>query len=417
MFKKELVIDYFKDYENVPEHIMPRELKVPCDSNFIISIIGPRRAGKTFFFFNLMSKLKPNVYLNFEDTRLLDVSYKEIRDLLRIFVEIYNKKIKYLFLDEIQNIKGWEKIVRELNDLHKYKIFLTGSSSKLLSREIATSLRGRTLSYQLLPFSFTEFLRFKKIKVGKYLGKDDEAKIKNLLREYLEFGGFPDVVQSDKKIYILKEYSDLILFRDFIERHKIRNLNVARMIHTFMLQNFSKEISVKKIFNKIKTSAKVAKDTVYDYVENLEDTMFFFFLKKFSKKVHIRESWPKKIYICDTGLAKVARFNEDMGKLMENVVFLQLLREKNKQPLQEIYYYKLPDAEVDFVVKETRIRQLIQVSYDINESKEREIRSLLKASEDLKCRNLLIITWDYEGEEKGIKFLPLWKWLLGRNMR
>ena len=420
MIKRDDIVDYFREYEDIPK-AMQRDLKVPLDSDFIISIIGPRRAGKTYFLFSLCEKLTDATYLNFEDSRLIETEAKEIRELIRIFIEIYGKTPKYLLLDEIQNVEDWEKIVRELYDLRKYRIFITGSSSKLLSKEIATQLRGRSLSFILLPLSFREFLRFKKIKVNKFLGKDERAKIKNLLRNYIEFGGFPDVVKNEEKVKILKEYSDLILFRDFIERHRVKNLDLARALHTFMIQNFSKEVSIRALFNKLKTSLPVAKDTVYEYVTKLEDTMFFFFLRKFSERVHLRELWPKKIYICDTGLTKTIRYSQDYGKLIENVVFLELLKKTNIKPLLEIYYWKdYQQREVDFVIREgMKVGQLIQVTYASarDEIERREIKALIKASNELRCKNLLIITWDYEEEEvidsREIKFIPLWKWLLG----
>ena len=410
------IIDYFKEYEKLKFKIVERELEVPINSNFIISIIGPRRAGKTYFLLDLYSKLKNSIYLNFEDTRLSNVSYKEVRDIMRLFIELYGIEPKYLLLDEIQEVDGWEKIIRELHDLRKYKIFITGSSSKLLSKEIATKLRGRSLSYFLLPFSFREFLKFKKIEHSKYMSKNEKAKLRGLLREYLEYGGFPDVIKSEEKIGILKEYSDLILFRDFVERHKIRNLDLARILHYFMLQNFSKEVSINEIFNRIKVNIKAAKDTVYEYVTKLEDTMFFFFLRKYTKKAHLRETWPKKIYLCDTGLAKVVKFSTDYGKLMENAVFLELFRTKNKNKLLEFYYFPSNDYEVDFIVKEgQKIKQLIQVTYS-GKIKERELKSLIKASKELKCKNLLMITWDYKGEKiienNKIKFIPLLEWLI-----
>ena len=422
MFVRDEVIDYLREYENIPEDILERELKVPLESNFIVSIIGPRRAGKTYFLFLLYKKIANCVYLNFEDSRLAEITHKELRDVIRIFAEIYGRYPSCLLLDEIQNVEGWEKIVRELYDLRKYKIFLTGSSSRLLSKEIATQLRGRSLSFSLLPFSFREFLAFEHIAIEKYLSRDDEARMKNLLRNYMEFGGFPDVVKNEEKLKILKEYADLILFRDFIERHKIRNIDLARMIHTFMMQNYSKEISIRSLYGKLKTNVRVGKDTVYNYVTKLEDTMFFFFLKKYSTKAHLRESWPKKIYLCDTGLTKIVRYSQDYGRLMENIVFLDLLRRKNNNPLAEFFYLKLIDGEIDFVVKEgTTIEQLIQVTYASgkDEIEKREIKSLIKASEQLKCDNLLIITWDYEDEiiieDKKIRCTPLWKWLLEKE--
>ena len=302
---------------------------------------------------------------------------------------------------------------------------MPGSSSRLLAREIAIQLRGRTLTYILLPFSFTEFCKAKKIIVNDLLSRDEEAKFIALLREYLQFGGFPDVVLSEDKLKILKEYSDLILFRDFIERHEIRNLSLARHIFSFITQNFSKEISVNSLYNRFRSSGlRVSKDTIYEYLEKLEDTLFVFFLQKYSLKVHMRESYPKKVYVCDTGITRVTRFSEDLGKLMENAVFLELRRRENANPLQEIYYFKnAQQYEVDFVVKEgMEVKQLIQVCYasSFDEVEHRELRALLRAKDVLNCKNLVVITWNYEdtreirwfGKSGKIKFLPLWKWLL-----
>jgi len=244
---------------------------------------------------------------------------------------------------------------------------------------------------------------------------DEEARLKGMLREYLEYGGFPDVVKNEYKINILREYSDLILFRDFIERHRIRNLEVARFLHNFVIQNFAREISVRKIYNRmVSSNMRVSKDSVYSYVSKLEDTMFFFFLNRYTEKVHMRESWPKKIYLCDTGLSKVMRYREDYGRLMENAVFLDLMRRRNEEPLMDIYYLRTQSEEIDFVVKEgSRIRECIQVTYASgkDEMDDREIKALKKAGEVLGCRKRTVITWDYE-EEGEIRYIPLWKWLL-----
>ncbi len=414
------IIDYLKEYEKFQPELIERELKVPLDSKFIISIIGPRRAGKTYYLFQLSRKVKNYLYLNFEDSRLYDLKPKDLREVIRISIEIYGKEPDYLFLDEVQNLKGWEIIVRELHDLEKYKIFLTGSSSKLLSKEIATQLRGRTLSYLLLPFSFREFLKAKKIKIEEHLSKDEVAKIRHYLKEYLEFGGFPDVVLNEQKIKILKEYADLILFRDFIERHKIKNIGLARFLHSFIIQNFSKEISVNSLFKKLRsTGLKVSKNTLYSYISKLEDTSFFFFLRKYSIKPHLRELYPKKIYLCDTGLTKVVKYSEDIGKLMENVVFLELLRLRNENPLIEVFYWKdYQQREVDFVLKEgEKIKELIQVTYELTpENEKREVNSLIRASKELGCENLKILTWNQSEllrkDGKKISIMPLWRWLI-----
>ncbi len=414
MIEKREIVDYFREYERIHVKGIERELQVPVDSDFIVSIIGPRRAGKTYYLISLRDKLKDAIYLNFEDSRLYEATYKDIRSILRLYIENYGREPKYLLLDEIQNVPNWEIAVRELHDLRKYRIFITGSSSKLLSKEIATQLRGRTLRFYLYPFSFREYLEMMQVSYDN-LTIDDEAKLKNLLKEYLEFGGFPDVVKSNYKINILREYSDLILFRDFVERHKIKNIEVARAIHNFVLQNFGREISIMRVYNRLKSSnMRVSKDSVYSYISKLEDTMFFHFLKRYSEKVHMRESWPKKIYLCDTGLAKVVKYHADFGRAMENVVFLELMRRRNKEPLIDIYYYSYKGGEVDFMVREgERVKELIQVTNASNkeEIEERETKSLEKICKSFNCYKKTVITWDYESSG-NIQYIPMWKWLL-----
>ena len=244
-----------------------------------------------------------------------------------------------------------------------------------------------------------------------------------MLREYLDFGGFPEVVLSKNRFQkekLLKTYFDEIFLKDFVERHKIKSIEQGRLLFEFMFQNFSKEISIKNIQRYLEKRIPFSKKTIYSYLENIKDTISVFFLDKFSLSVYTRKSWPKKVYIADVGSSMPLGFFSDIGKRMENIVFLELLRRTNKKPLMEIFYWKdYQQREVDFVIKEgLKVKQLIQVSFasDRNEINEREIKSLLKASELLKCKNLLCITWDYEGVEaikrKKIKFLPLWKWLL-----
>jgi hypothetical protein len=349
----------------------------------------------------------------------MEVNFKEIRDIIRLYNEIVEYEPLYIFFDEVQNIDNWEHALRELLDTNKFTLFVTGSSSKLLSREIATSLRGRTLTYHLLPFSFREYLKAKDINLG-LISKDEAVNIKKALREYLEFGGFPEVVLESEKERILKEFYELILFKDVVERHNLKNISLARFLLSFFLQNFSKEITINRISNFFKSQGRsFGKNTLYDYVDKLEDSIAIFFLPRYSPKIYIREAWPKKIYLCDTGISKLVRFYEDLGKLMENAVFLELIRRKNEAPLSEVYYLKLQDKEVDFLIKEgVDVKQLIQVCFNIDEQdvKMREIRALVSASYKLNCTELVIITWDYEKEEvfkeRKIIFIPLWKWLL-----
>ncbi|RLJ02612.1 MAG: AAA family ATPase, partial [Candidatus Aenigmatarchaeota archaeon] len=225
----------------------------------------------------------------------------------------------------------------------------------------------------------------------------------------------------EKKERILREYFETILQKDFIERFEVVNVEIAKLIFEYLFQNFSKELSINKIARFI--SSKLGRDVknlVYEYTEKLPESFAAFFLEKFEKSVYKRKGSMKKAYICDVGLSNVIGFEKDIGKRMENTVFLELLRKTNEKPLMEIFYWKdYQGREVDFVVKEgLKVKRLIQVTYadDKDEINEREIKSLIKGSELLKCEDLLCITWDFEDEEKvegkKIKFVPLWKWLL-----
>jgi len=413
MIKKSLVEDFFsrdRKFEGIE-----RELEV-TKTNKVISIVGPRRAGKTWFFYHLLEKVEAGCYINFEDIAFRSLNPEDFFDIIKIFSEIKYKP-KTLLLDEIQVIREWQPLVRSLYD-RGYKIFITGSSSKLLSREISTQLRGRTLNYILLPFSFKEFVKAKKVKFDFHIF-EERGELLRTLREYLSYGGFPEVVLNENKNRILKQYSDEIFYKDFVERHKIKSIDFGRFLFEFSFQNFSKEVSFRKIKNFF--SNKVSDTTLYEYVEKLQDTVAVFFLEKFSPSVYLRKSWPRKIYVCDTGISEILGFSEDTGKKMENVVFLELFRRTNQNPLLTTYYWKnIHHGEVDFVIKEgAKIKQLIQVTYasSRDEIERRELKALLKASKELNCRNLVVITWDYETEEeqesRKIEFIPLWRWLLG----
>jgi predicted AAA+ superfamily ATPase len=407
--------------------VLPRSLEIQKTKQFVIPIIGPRRAGKSFFLYDLILnkfKIKDEdfIYLNIEDPEMIGASIKDILEAVSVHEEFNGKIPEYIFLDEVQNIDNWEKAVRGLYETKKHYLFISGSSSKLLSKEIATSLRGRTLTYYILPLSFREFLDFNDFNIKPLPSTSDENQIKNNLRKYMEFGGFPDIVFDDQIAdRFFKEYLDLVLFRDIIERYNIKNIFIIKFLIKSMLASFSKQSSVNSTFNTLKSQGiKVSKKTLYNYTSYLEDSFFAFFLKKFSYSVKDTEASVPKVFINDTGLitSLISGFSENFGRLMENNVFLELKRAQNKNPAMEIYYYK-NGIEVDFLIKEKlEIKQLVQVCYDIEDpdTKEREIKALLKASMELKCTDLLMITWDREEEErigdKNVIYLPLWKWLL-----
>lgn len=424
--------EYLADFQKreFPK-IVERELNV-AESQKIISIIGPRRAGKTTVLFQKMHGLVKSgvnkekiVYLNFEDPRLIEIGFKEIREIIKLQWQMYPLSMKgkmYVFIDEPQNINNWESAVRGLHD-EGFMVFLTGSSSRLLSREIATSLRGRTLSYMLLPFSFREFLKMKNATFDtQRMGSKEKSLLLSMLDEYLEFGGFPEIIlekNPENKAKIISEYSNAIVYRDIVERHKIKNAMLVKWLISLASKSFSREFSVHKAYQTLKSRGiKASKNTLYSYVSMLEESVFMFLVPAFGHSVRKADFSINKAYLCDTGFTKLAETTKDIGPKMENVVFLEL--ERRRKVLSSISYWKNPQKqEVDFVIKTGgKISQLIQVCKSLENAdvNKREISAITKAAELLKCNNLLIITEDkYSTEEyagKKIRFVPLWMWLL-----
>jgi len=420
--KKENFKFLIKEFHTEPlSETQERALKVPLFPKKIITIFGPRRSGKTFYLYSLIKNLQNQgiskdriLYLNFEDDRILPLSFKELNFLLEAYFELYpeNKKGEvFFFFDEIQNIKNWEIFIRRIYDKERVRIFITGSSSRLLSKEIATSLRGRTLSFALYPLNFKEFLGFK----GEKLEKDFEYtaqrfRIKKLLEEYLEWGGFPEVVlEKDVRLKkkILQEYFNFLVYRDLAERFSLENTVFLKELLKFLFTNITSLFSINSYFKAIKQLLPISRETISNYLSFIQETDYFFLLPLFSYSLKAQRLNPKKIICLDNGLRNIIsfRFSEDKGKLAENLVGSLLAQQKG-----EIFYWK-NKREVDFVVKEGKKLSALNISFD-EKIKDREIASLLEFKEKFKnTKNLILITKDLEKQEKGIKFIPLWKWL------
>ena len=425
---EEIIVEFHK--EPLPR-LFNRELSVPVDTDKVITIVGLRRVGKTYYLFQTIRKLmdqglekKRLFYINFEDERISDISVNDLSRIIELYYKINpDAETLYLFFDEIQLIDGWERFVRRLTEKKEVRIFLTGSSSKLLSKEIATSLRGRTLSFNLFTLSFREFLHALDFAPGSPLIESERGVLRRYLDEYLQSGGFPELLQYDRMIRLrtLKEYVDLIIYRDLVERYGIEKISALKFMIKSLIRNFARELSVRKLHNYLQSAGvSLSKTKVYEYFSYLEDINFIFLLKKYGKGVREVEGSIPKIYLIDLGFVTLHGLG-DMGRRIENVVAIELLRQKNYlKPLLEVFYWKdTYGREVDFVLAEgSEVVQLIQVCYDVSDpyTKDRELKSLIKASKELDCSNLSVITWDYECEEefRGCKvgFVPLWKWLL-----
>lgn len=401
--------------------IMPRDLNIP-ETSKIISIIGSRRAGKTFYFYQIIQNLLKNdiskeniLYINFEDDRLLPLEVDELNDLIEAYYELYpdsKKQKKYFFFDEIQNIKNWEIFVRRICDKEEIKIYITGSSSKLLSKEIATSLRGRTLTFHLHPLSFNEFLKFKNVKMEKnYEYSSQRFKIKNLFEEYLNFGGFPEVALSEKlKQEILSDYYEMFIYRDLVERFSIRNTRLLKMLTKYLITNISSIFSINSYYNSTKKEMKVSKETILEYISHLSDINLIYLVPIFSYSLKVQQVNPSKTYCTDTGLrnAVALKFSEDVGRLTENIVYIELKRRG-----KEIFYWK-NKQEIDFVIKEKNNKLLaINVNYT-DKINEREIKGLQEFQKEYKSKisKLIILSKNLEEKKEGINIIPIWKWLL-----
>lgn len=393
----------------------------------VIVITGARRSGKSFlmrqFAKALTSKgVKGNEILivNFEDPRFVGLDARILQKIYEVYLEkLAPKGRPCIFLDEIQEVKDWEKWVRTTQELKNAQIILSGSNAKLLSQELSTLLTGRHRDLTVFPLSFKEFLKFNSLTVSDELGLTRQrVEIQALLSQYLEFGGFPEVVLEKEKKEILRTYFDDILSKDLVRRFKVRKSEKLKALAKFYLTSVSSPAT----FNSTKKFLELSADTVEKFSGYLSSAYLVFFLKRFSFKVKEQERSPRKVYAIDPGLANAVsfRFSQNVGRLAENVVFLELERRKAANPRLETFYWKdSRQREVDFLVKkDLKAEQLIQVCWEVTrpETKNRELRSLRKAMKELGLQEGLVITGDEEKEEGAIKLVPLWKWLLGWRM-
>ncbi len=385
-------------------------------SNLVKVITGVRRCGKSTLAFQLL-KDKNFGYINFDDEELTEIAPEKLNDLLKSAYEVYGK-IDYLILDEVQNVNKWELFVNRLQR-QGLNIIVTGSNAKLLSKELATHLTGRHLAIELFPFSFREFLKYQGLQ-AKPETTLEIGLTKKYFQEYCQQGGFPEVLKKETefKTYLKGLYSTIII-KDILVKNRIKHQKTFKDLSIYLISNFGREVS----FNRLKNIFHLGSEhTSKNYLGFLEESCLVFLVDRFSYKKKESLIGNKKIYAIDTGLINTlsSRFSEDIGHIYENIVALELLRKKTLDSNLEIYYWKNQiQEEVDFVVKENlAVKELIQVCYDLqNElTKKRETRSLVKAMNEFKLKEGLVITEDYDSEEmingKKIKFMPLWRWLL-----
>lgn len=413
------VIDFWQK-SSQEQGLLPRSLveQIDTQTKEVVDIVGPRRSGKSSVIKLLIQKLKSkgnSLYINFEDPFFLQHSKPTvIEELIQAYTAYFSSSVSYVFFDEIQNITSWEKAIRKLRDSGQYKIFITGSSSKLLSSEFASLLTGRHISYQLLPLSFSEYLTFRNVPLpDKTQILLQSAILQKHFEEYLNIGGFPAIVLSNNQ-ELLKQYFTDIVQKDIVGRYEVRQPLILEKMAAYLISNGAKIISLSSLQKLYGISYELAST----YTDYFKDAFLLFDTTQFSYSLKTQQKALKKIYPVDVGIANAVsfRFSEESGRMLETLVFIELKRRK-----QEAYYYKTSKGkEVDFLVKEEKTKQLIQVAWDMVDvkTKQREISSLLEAMEEQRLNNGLVLTFNTKdhinADKKHIAIRPAYEWLLHR---
>jgi len=415
----------------IPRKSYVDELLKFVKTDKIVSILGVRRSGKTTLMKQMVKNLieagtdrNNTLIVNFEEPEFEGADVNFLQRIYDAYLEILKPPGKpFVFLDEIQNVERWERFVRALNERKEAFITVSGSSSKLLSEELATVLTGRQIYFEVFPLSFREFLSFERMEIG---GMREillnSSRIRSFFREYMEVGGFPEIVLNkdpDYRTRTSRSYYEDIIGRDVVQRFKVRKSDKLKALARFYLTNISSPIS----FNRISGFLRLPTETVRRFSFYLETANLIFFIKRFSWSVKEQENSPRKVYSADVGVSNTVgfRFRENLGKVAENLVAVELRRKRAQNPNLEIFYWRdLRQREVDFVIKEgLKVKELIQVCWDVSEpeTKRREVKALMKAMDEFGLQEGSVLTEDFEGEEKigkkKVVYKPLWKWLLG----
>ncbi len=382
------------------------------DSPHAVIISGLRRAGKSTLLAQMAHRLGKETfyYINFEDDRLINFQADDFNYLYQVLVELFGER-KIFFIDEIQNISGWEHFVRRFMDMG-FKFYITGSNASLLSKELGTRLTGRYVPIELFPFSFKEFLQFHKKELPNLerMTTIDKARLQNSLDEYMQFGGIPDALKYPE-LPLLRTLYDDVLYRDIATRYRLNNVSVLKDLASYLMSNTANLFS----YNKLKKQFGLGSvTTIKNYIDYMENSWLFFSLSVYDYSLKRQQIAPKKIYSIDTGMSNAVgfSFSPNAGKKLENLIFLAL-RRKNR----EFYYLTSPKGyEIDFYLPEKEI--IIQVAQNLSNQKtrEREIRAIEDVLKNKKLRRALILTDENQDtfEINGIpvEILSTAEWLL-----
>ena len=419
----------------IPEDVKSRDVDYLEKRNAATVITGMRRVGKTYVTYQRMRTLVDSgipmeriVHVNFDDDRLKGLKLEHLRLVGDIHAEMFPDAAKercWYFLDELQDVEGWELHARRLLDSHLVQLCLTGSSSKMLSSEIATQMRGRSIDVEVFPLSFAEFLRFNSlmndIPSAPYSPRT-AGLLRHSMQRYLDEGGFPDVQGDDYRIRVktLQGYVDAVLYRDVIERHQVPSVQSLRYTLEYIKHNFAHKISTRAISGVLNgLGLSDNREYISDYLDWLEQAYLIYRVPIRTDSLSVRRMNPDKFYLVDTGLARAVTPKSDAsrGWLLENLVFLALRRGDNRVE----YVNTKKGEEVDFLVTDrlTKRRRLIQVAWEMSSSgtEERELSALKAARSELKVDDCTVVTWDEERGSDGVRITPAWKWCLEERLR
>ncbi len=432
---KQLITDF--QHSTVPTQIL-RQLdlpNLPPNLRKALVFIGMRRSGKTWILYQLINALQKTqgslekiLYINFEDDRLSGAG-EHLQSILDAYFELYPQHIHspdlHFFFDEVHEAVGWEKFVRRLLDQEQIKLYITGSSAKMLSKEIATSLRGRNLVREIFPLSFKEYVDYQgDVSNIKHPSSKQKAVIQHHLEQYLLLGGFPETLGTEPALHreLLQGYIDTVIYRDIVERYNVTNTSVLRHLLKHCLQNAASILSVHKMYQVFKSQGHaVGKSTLYEFMDYFEDAYCLFSVPMYEFSYKKSQLKPKKIYPIDTGMitAFTIKPENEMAARLETAVFLHLRR-----TIEDIYYYHTASGkEVDFIaLSKTGKRELFQVTLSLQDkkTKARELSALEEAMLELKISEATIITLDETDlitvASGTIQVVPLWQYLINLNI-
>lgn len=385
-----------------------QDVNLLLNSHLIKLITGPRRVGKSTQAL-LMLRDKNFAYLNFDNYSLLDAWDADL--VMRMLDDVY-PGYEYILLDEVQNLDAWDLWVSELYRKGK-NLVITGSNARMLSSEMATVLTGKYLQVEMLPFSLEEFFDWNKIDLHS-VKPEQKTDSQILMDDYLRNGGYPEVVASRQltRSY-LDTLFDSIIWKDVAKRHNVRNVTDLNNLAMYLVSNFCNPVSANELTAELGFSSV---NTTKKYMDYLHEPYIFYYLSRYNNKLKLMKKAPRKVYVVDNGFvaSKAFSLSDNLGRLLENQVFIELIRRGYDVEKTMFYYRSRNDKEVDFVLRKgTSIERLVQVCYDMNSPKteKREVDSIIECAGELKCSNLVIVTYNdkrtIEKDGYKIEVLPI----------